>query len=55
MLAILFYNALRFGMAYADPGASYYEQRYRQRVLDNLRRPAQQMGFSLVADAASNG
>jgi transposase len=54
-LAILFYNALRFGLAYADPGASYYEQRYRQRVLDNLRRRAQQMGFTLVADAASNG
>ena len=54
-LAILFYNALQFGLAYADPGASYYEQRYRQRVLDNLRRRAQQMGFTLVADAASNG
>jgi transposase len=54
-LAILFYNALRFGLDYADPGASYYEQRYRQRVLDNLRRRAQQMGFVLVADPASNG
>jgi len=54
-LAILFYNALRFGMAYADPGASYYEARYRQRVLDNLRRRAQQMGFTLVASLASDG
>ncbi len=54
-LAILFYNALRFGLAYADPGASYYEERYRQRVLDNLRRRAQRMGFTLLADAASNG
>jgi transposase len=53
-LAILFYNALRFGMAYADPGASYYEARYRQRVLDNLRRRAHQMGFTLVASPASN-
>jgi hypothetical protein len=48
-LAILFYNALRFGMTYADPGASYYEEPYRQRVLDNLRRRAQYLGFSLVA------
>jgi transposase len=54
-LAVLFYNALRFGMAYADPGASYYEARYRQRVLDNLRRRAQHMGFTLVASPASNG
>lgn len=54
-LAILFYNALRFGMAYTDPGASYYEERYRQRVLDNLRRRAQYLGFALVADSASHG
>jgi hypothetical protein len=54
-LAIPFYNALRFGLAYADPGASYYEERYRQRVLDNLRRRAQHLGFALVAAPASHG
>jgi len=54
-LAILFYNALRFGMAYVDPGASHYEARYRQRVLDHLRRRAQHMGFTLVASPASQG
>jgi transposase len=47
-LAVLFYNALRFGLAYADPGASYYEERYRQRVLHNLERRARQMGFVLM-------
>ncbi len=46
-IAVLFYNALRFGMAYEDPGASYYEQRYRQRVLDNLRRRAESLGYVL--------
>ena len=54
-LAILFYNALRFGMTYVDPGASYYEERYRQRVLDNLRRRAHQLGFTLISDPASHG
>jgi len=49
-LAILFYNALRFGLAYADPGASYYEDRYRRRVIDNLQRRARHLGFTLVAD-----
>ena len=39
-------------MTYADPGASYYEERYRQRVLHNLQRRAQQLGFTLVADPA---
>jgi len=50
-LAILFYNALRFGPAYADPGASYYEDRYRQRVVDNLQRRARHSGFTLVPDS----
>jgi hypothetical protein len=28
-IATLFYNTLRHGIDYADPGASYYEDRYR--------------------------
>src|SRR2546428_12036889 len=28
-LAVLFYRALRFGLAYADPGASHYEAALR--------------------------
>ena len=51
-IAVLFYNALRFGMKYVDPGMDYYEERYRLRVLGNLRRRADQMGFMLVANAA---
>lgn len=47
-IAVLFYNTLRYGMAYVDPGASYYEERYRQRVLANLRRRAEALGFALV-------
>jgi hypothetical protein len=53
-LAVLFYNALRFGMAYIDPGADYYEQRYRERVLHNLQRRAHQLGYSLVKAADLN-
>ena len=52
-IAVLFYNALRHGMDYADPGASYYEGRYRQRVLTNLQRRAKSLGYVLQqADAA---
>jgi hypothetical protein len=50
-LAVLFYNALRFGIAYADPGADHYEARYKLRVLANLRRRAQQMGCTLIEPA----
>lgn len=46
-IAVLFYNTLRHGMPYTDPGATYYEDRYRQRVLSNLRRRARALGFVL--------
>jgi transposase len=50
-LAVLFYNTLRYGMAYVDPGATYYEERYRQRVLSNLIRRAESLGYSLQQKA----
>jgi transposase len=46
-IAVLVYNTLSHGMAYADPGASYYEEHYRQRVLSNLRRRAKSLGYVL--------
>jgi len=46
-LAILFYNTLRFGTDYSDPGASDYEERHRTRVLHNLSRRAKQLGYTL--------
>jgi hypothetical protein len=39
-IAVLFYNALRYGMEYVDPGANYYEERYQKRLLDNLSKRA---------------
>jgi transposase len=47
-IAVLFYNTLRYGRTYLDPGASYYEERYRQRTLEGLRRRAGALGFTLV-------
>lgn len=46
-LAILFYNALRYGMAYQDPGASYYDIAYKERVIQNLRKRAKHFGLEL--------
>lgn len=46
-IAVLFYNAMRFGMDYRDPGANYYEQLYRDRVIKQLHRRAAQFGFTL--------
>jgi transposase len=50
-LAVLFYKALRYGMAYGDPGASAYEARYRERVVQQLKRRAKSLGFTLVENA----
>lgn len=46
-IAVLFYNAVRHGMEYVDPGASFYETRYRARVVHNLHRRAKTFGFVL--------
>jgi transposase len=48
-IAVLFYNTLRHGLTYRDPGADHYEQQYRNRVLANLKRRAQSLGFVLQA------
>lgn len=47
-LAVLLYNTLRFGLHYRDPGADYYEQRYQDRLLKNLRRRAAELGYELT-------
>lgn len=46
-IAVLFYNAMRFGMSYQDPGADHYERRYRERVVKQLHRRAAEFGFTL--------
>jgi transposase len=46
-IAVLFYNAMRFGMHYSDPGADQYEQKYRERVIKQLHRRAAEFGFVL--------
>ncbi|MBA3814444.1 MAG: IS110 family transposase [Alphaproteobacteria bacterium] len=46
-IAVLFYNALRYGMEYVDPGANYYEARYQKRLFDNLSKRAAALGYVL--------
>ena len=47
-LAILVYRALKGELDYADPGEMAYEARHRERVLRNVRKRAQRLGFGLV-------
>ena len=47
-LARTIYAMLRYGQAYVDAGAEYYESQYRQRALRATKRRAAQLGYQLV-------
>jgi transposase len=47
-IARIFYNMLKYGTEYVELGQEYYEQRYQDRVIANLKRKAKQFGFELV-------
>lgn len=51
-IAMLFYHTLRYGWQYRDPGVDYYEERYRQRLVNNLHRRAKSLGYELALMAA---
>lgn len=36
------------GEDYVDQGQEHYEQKYRQRVIKNLTKRAEQLGFQLI-------
>lgn len=47
-LARLVYAMLKNGTAYVDVGQKAYEERYRGRVVQNLKRKAQELGYALI-------
>lgn len=49
-LAVLFYNALRFGLKYVEQGLEEYEKRYRERTLKGLQKAAARLGYTLKAE-----
>ena len=51
-LARIIYFMLKNRSDYQDPGATYYQEQYRQRVIKNLKRKAQKLGFALVSAEA---
>lgn len=52
-LARIIYAMLTQGQNYVDVGQGAYEQRYQKRVLANLKRKAQYLGFELQPIAGS--
>lgn len=47
-MARLVYSMLKYGTEYTDVGQDYYEQRYKSRVIQNLKKRAQELGFTLI-------
>lgn len=47
-LAKIIYNMLRHGFGYKEAGQEYYEKQYRERVVKNLKKRAEEFGFDLI-------
>jgi hypothetical protein len=47
-LARIFYRLWKTGEVYKDPGADYYEQKYKERVLNNMKAKAKQLGYEIT-------
>lgn len=47
-IARIFYHLLKHKQDYIDPGQDHYIQRHRDRIIKNLKRNAQALGFDLV-------
>jgi transposase len=47
-IAKLVYSMLKHGTAYFDAGQNIYEERYRSRVIQNLKKKALELGLAVV-------
>lgn len=53
-LARLVYSMLKYGTEYTDVGQDYYEQRYKARMIQNLKKRAKDLGLELVESQKIN-
>ncbi len=47
-LARIFYHMWSTNGQYSDPGMDYYEKKYNEQILNNLKKKAQVLGFELA-------
>ena len=47
-IARIFYQMWKYGTPYKDLGADYYEQRYKERVISNIKKKAKQIGYVIT-------
>ena len=51
--ALMVYSALKYGLEYVDPGQEWYEQAYRQRLINSLTRRVREVGYVLIPNPLS--
>ncbi|MGV2830078.1 hypothetical protein [Myxosarcina sp. GI1(2024)] len=52
--ARIFYKLWTTQGDYTAPGMDYYEQRYRERMVNNLHKKAIALGFELIPQPSAN-
>jgi transposase len=53
-LARIFFHLWKNGGSYQDLGAHYYEQKYKDRVIKNMKKRAKQLGFQISLQPIAN-
>jgi hypothetical protein len=53
-LARIFYFLWTRGQSYVDPGVDYYEQKYQERLLTNLKKKADSLGFEVIPNSSTD-
>lgn len=52
-LARIIYHMLKYKIEYKDLGANYYEEKYKARILKNIKKNAEKLGYELVPKEAA--
>lgn len=47
-IARIFYHLLKYKKPFIDPGQDAYEQKFKQRIISNLKRRAKSLGMELI-------
>lgn len=52
-IAILFYNALKHGLAYVEQGLQAYEKKYREQSIQRIKKAAKRLGLKILEPATA--
>ena len=52
-LARIFYHMWTTGQPYKDQGVDFYEQKYKERVIRNMKKKAALLGFEIELKQAA--